>query len=295
MDSLDTRARELLTLAPRDFLPGTFDALDRIPAPVAQEMRKVLSSLFESSFLTAAKSKLSNAKIYSSLELSPSVIAHHAQISCLSAARWVSNAPWHLCDDATVRTVANALAGGSDIMGSLDLILSSDPPPCRLYVAAVESDDRDSYLRSAAALAKKHRALKLVLDAELVEIGSGDDFPEAMRITGIGALYLGAAERSKAGRHSDLNPDLIRDKFPVVVVDSQGRRLSLSDTGAVQYPAAKASPTVPASPPAATRSSDAAEPVGRAPTQGLQSPPVDIKARIQSLRQTQSKRSAARP
>lgn len=281
-----SECEELLAAAPRDPHPEALDAIRRMPKVVGDAFTASLPARFRARFMReAATAVLERA---SRGAPSSSRLAHAAHLFCMSEAGWLAASPWHLAGDSALKRCAALVSSGASLTEAVSVLIPAEAT--RLYIAASESDDRDSYLRAAAALIRRHKAVTAVLDGELIEWSNGD-YGEAMRVTGLNAVHLAVADRAKASRHSVFSAQTGLSKYPVVVVDSTGRPMKFTDAGVElavpEAPAAKAS-----RPSAAREAQPADEPV---PTPMPTVPSSAMQSRIQAMRATQAARRQAKP
>lgn len=271
-------------------LSETLDALKRIPEAARGSFERAAARLYRDLFLVAAAERIAEQGSINDPARSMNMVAHSVKVTVLSAVTSASCAAWHLADSRLIARICADVDKGTD-MDSATCALRA-PKPVSLFVAAVELDDRESYLKSVASLVKRHKARDIVLDAELIEWFPEADFLAACEQIGVHPLHIGIADKTSASRHSIMSQEGHLERVPALYVNSEGKQLTLDSHGCVQLLEAPAVVTAPVShkAPSVTAASaitaDNLAPV--APNAGIQS-------RIQALRASQSRRSAARP
>jgi len=268
-------------------LSDPLDALKRIPDAIRPQVEEVAKVLFRSEFIRLAAGRFSVSERARDPAISLNVLTHSAKLAVFSAVGYLAASPWHLADAALLKRIGSDLQGAQNLDSARTHFQSVQ---CmNLFVAALESDDRDSYLKFVKGLVRRHKVHNLVLDDELIEWRPEAEFLAACDEVGIRPMYVGIASRKAASRHSMLRPETTPQRIPSLYVDTQGRQLQLSESGEVQRPeSAKPIPAAqqPLEPPRAAMSAtpqpEAA--AGTAPSSAMQS-------RIQNLRAQQARRS----
>jgi hypothetical protein len=276
----------------REPLPDTLDALKRLPEAIRIQAEEVAKGMFHDEFIMLARARASSLERSREAGSSLNVMAHSAKLAVFSAVGHLAASPWHLADSALLRSIGNAMRDAKNFDAALARFRSLQ---CmNLFVAALETDDRDSYLKSVKSLVRRNKVHNLVLDGELIEWRPEAEFLAACTEIGIRPMYVGIADRKAASSHSMLRPELTPQRIPALYVDTQGRQLELTDAGEVKLP--EPGPQEPISSPEAAPAGRASvvrgasapdTSAGAAPTSAMQS-------RIQALR-TQQARRAARP
>lgn len=271
-------------------LPEVIDALKRIPEAARASFERAAARMFKSRFLKDAAERIARPGAAHDPSQSLTMVAHSVKVAVYSAIQSASFAPWHLADAKVVARIAADVDKGVDMDRAtkhLDAV-----KPVHLFVAALEADDRESYLKAAANLVKRHKVRAIVLDAELIEWFPEADFLAAAEQIGIHPQLIGIADQATASRHSIMTQQGRVEVLPAIYVNSLGKQLSLDDQGGVQLEARPepAPAHAPRKPTAAAHSTTApvSDMLPVAPGSAIQS-------RIQALRATQSRRGAARP
>lgn len=302
VDGLNEAVR-LFDTVNKEPLAETQDALKRIPEMLLPQVEAVAAKIFRDEFLRLAASRRNDAKSQLDPSNSVNVLAHSAKLAAFSAVGYLSSSPWHLADDALLKRIARDLEGAQDFDAADKHLWSVR---CvNLFVAASDSDDRDSYLKAAKALVRRHSVHNLVLDGELAEWLPDVEFQMACRDVGLRPLFVGIADRRDASKHSMLRPETSPAMIPALFVDTKGQQLSLGASGEVLLPqsaprpaaapVAAPAPQLPAQPARqeAVPASAPAQP--RLPQGGPTPPPTAMRDRIQAMREKQGRRLGARP
>jgi hypothetical protein len=288
-------AEQLFASANKDLLPETFDALKRMPEEVRAAVEEVAHVIFRAEAMRLLTQRAADDAAKVDPSRSVNVLVHSGKLAALSAVGYLSGAPWHLADGAMLKRIVDDLAGASHLDSATQRLRTVK---CvNLFVAAVESDDRESYLKAIKGLVKRHKVNGLVFDAELVEWSPEAEFLAACEEIGLRPVHIGIADRRRASQHSMMRPELSQLRTPALYVDSTGRPLKLSDTGEVllQPAATQAAATAPAVPAArAAAPAPAPAPAAVELPAGVASSSA-VQSRIAKLREQQSSRRVARP
>lgn len=272
-----------------DPLSETMNALNRIPDAIRPQVEDVAKGLFRDEFIRLAVGRFSAPERARDAGFSLSMMTHSAKLAVFSSVGYLAASPWHLADAALLKRIGSDLHGANSFEAAQKHLQSVQ---CmNLFVAALETDDRDSYLKSVKSLVRRHKVHNVVLDDELIEWLPEAEFLAACTEVGIRPMHVGIADRKLASKHSMLRPETTPQRIPALYVDTQGRQLQLSESGEVKLPEpTKPAPAVPAQAPAARPATRPAAPApeaaaGVAPSSAMQS-------RIQNLREQQARRSA---
>lgn len=290
-DSAGAAAAKAWTATPHaDHLPETLNALRRIPESLQAATQEVADRLLKEEFLAIAIQRYSCPERAREPSSSPRAMMHSAKLAVLSAVGHFSFSPWHLADGALLKRVCADLAGATGFDAAARHL--EVPQRINLFVAALECDDRESYLKAVRGLVCRHKVNSLVFDAELVEWLPDVAFLSACTEVGIRPAYIGIADRCAAGRHFMLQPEATQARIPALFVDSRGRILDLSDAGEVIRPEDAAQPEASVPEPGCLEpesTGSLAAPPQPAPAVA---PTSAIQARIQAIRAGQSRKSA---
>lgn len=257
-------------VAGREPLADTLSAISRLPEKVREAVLEVCAHIYRSEFFRLT-------------ELAPmrrtNDIASSAQMSVFSAVSHLAEKAFHLADAPLLTRIARELQLASNLEPACRIL--DEFKSVNLFIAALETDDRDSYLRAAKELVRRQPVKFAVLDAELIEWNPTSEFLAACSEIGVRPSCVGIADRSAAASHSMLQTDSKYRLTPALYLDSEGRRLE-PDAGGVLGPLTRS---------VATRQT-ANAPIQHEPPAALRAtaPTTAIQARIESLRQSQARR-----
>ena len=272
-----------------DPLSETLDALKRIPDAIRPQVEEVAKGLFRSEFIRLAAARFSVSERARDPVFSLNLMTHSAKLTVFFAVGYLAASPWHLADAALLKRIGADLHGAQSLDSAQKHFQSVQ---CmNLFVAALDTDDRDSYLKSVKGLVRRHKVNNLVLDDELIEWLPEAEFLAACNEVGIRPVHVGIADRKVASKHSMVRPETTPRRIPALYVDTQGRQLQLSESGEVKLPESAKSTLAAAPTPAAAR--PAARPAPPAPeAEAGTTPSSAMQSRIQNLRAQQARRSA---
>lgn len=287
-DAYEQATRLWAQVSNHDPLSETMDALNRIPDAIRPQVEDVAKALFRNEFITLAAARFSVSEQARDPAFSLHVMTHSAKLAVFSAVGYLAASPWHLADAALLKRIGSDLQGAQNLDAAQKRFQSVQ---CmNLFVAALETDDRDSYLKSVKGLVLRHKVHNLVFDDELIEWRPEAEFVAACNEVGMRPMHVGIADRRAVTKHSMLRPETTPQRIPALYVDTQGRQLQLSESGEVRLPEPDQSTPVAAPAPAARQ---AAKPIVPAPesTAGT-APSSTMQSRIQNLRAQQARRTA---
>jgi len=198
-------------------LSCTLTALERIPLSLQAVVRQAADRDFMHSFFEMAPVLLESGP--RSIERQPMTIANSAKLSAFSLVGHLSFLPWHVIGGELSAELSKVITEGVDHLKINEIISRSGA--VNLFVAAKESDDRESYIRSCRALLGRIKVARIVLDAELISFIPSNEFVSLCDSLGLGATFVGVSERSKAKNHSFMGGP----HFKGVCVDTEGRQL----------------------------------------------------------------------
>lgn len=272
-------------------LADLLDAMKRIPEPLHRGVEEVATHIFKTEALRLLTERFLDPKAETNPGRSVGVLVHSAKLASASAVMYFASSPWQLVDAALLARMLDDLAGSSSFDAAQARFHAVKS--INLFVAATDSDDRDSYLKAVKGLVKRHKVNGLVFDAELVEWLPEAEFLSACADVGLRPTCIGIADRKKASKHQMMRPDATPQRVPALFVDSAGNRLELSPEGEVMLaPRAQAAPEAPAAPPPEQPVRQASPPV-EPRTTGV-TPSSTFQDRIRKLRAKQDE-STKRP
>ncbi|MFK4705787.1 hypothetical protein ABIC83_002626 [Roseateles asaccharophilus] len=243
--------------ANKEHLPETVSALNRLPEALKAVVQTVADRIYQNAFVAVYERAHAAPGGLAALGDSPSVMNSSAKLAAMSAVSYLSMEPWHVSDAADHRRIAAALKDAESLQVASDLL--SEVKGVNVFVAATESDDRDSYLKAAKGLMQRQSIRHMVLDAELIEWRPQSDFLEACDAIGIPPGFVGIMDRAHAHEHSYMSTGPVTG-VPTIYIDTKGRLLQPSD-GGLQPVERDRTPT-PSSPAAAPVQQAVARPAG---------------------------------
>lgn len=198
-------------------LPETTSAINRIPEAIRSSVAQALDREFKLEFMASMSMHSDSGP--DSIERKPSVLAHSAKLMVYSTASYLAFMPWHVIDGELITEIQRSLAKGVDVPMLHEVIRRSGA--VNLFVAARESDDRDSYIRTCKSLLGRVKVAYLVLDSEICSFS-----PDAAVCTdlGLSGCNIGISDRDKSSNHSFMNARGLK----AVYIDTGGKQLGKS-------------------------------------------------------------------
>lgn len=238
-----TVAREALGAVDKCRLPETNDALARLPEVLRPAAERIADNIFERKFLAQERHLFLNPNKHAYSQV---VRTHSAKLEAFSAVGYFASGAWHLADNVVLGKISAALAAADDFEGAQKILKSV--PSVNLFVAAQDSDDRDSYLRAVKAYVKRHKVNNLVLDAELIEWAPSAEFLATCAELGMRPTHVSIVDRESAGKHAMLRSDTSAAAVPALFVDTKGRQMNARPNGSLVLanPEASAQPAASA-------------------------------------------------
>lgn len=275
-------ARHALAASNIEPLSDTLDALKRLPESLRAAAEEVSRAIFQTEAIRLLTSRFLDPTSAADPGRRITTVVHSAKLATLSAVSYFASSPWQVADGTLLKRIEDDLAGSKGFDAALRRL--DGVRSINLFVAAVDTDDRETYLKAVKGLVKRHKVHGLVFDAELVEWLPEAEFLSACEEVGLRPIHIGIADRARASTHSMMRPELTPRRTPALYVDSHGRQLQLSAEGAVLPHAAPApeqvAPIATQAPaPAAPHvSAPAAPPVATAPSSAIQERLAKIRA-----------------
>lgn len=232
----------------KNHLSETLTHLSRLPEVLRETIRDHLDLVVEHDFIRSVDNHLALGDTMGTRGLSR--LLNSAKLSALCGASYLGFMPWHLAAKSPelMEKMKGVFADGLDCMGAQAAIRNSGA--INLFVAARDSDDRTSYLRSVKSLFERLPVSSLVLDEEMV-YHYGTNFAEACAAIGIHQGHVAISTRGNVIHLSDMHNHGLKGVF----LDSEGRQFNprtgrVPANDSIEQPVAKT--PVATAPPAAT-------------------------------------------
>lgn len=209
-------------LANKDPLPDTVSAVNRLPEALREVVTKALQIEYKREFI-AAMGLLGDAGP-DSFERKPSAVAHAAKLMVFSTVSYLAFMPWHVMSPASMPSVVESFSEGIDAEKLRGIFANSGA--VNLFVAARESDDRDSYIRACKSLLSHVKAAYLVLDSEICSFTPESDFAAVCASLGREGGSIGVSDRDKCVGNSYMSARGLK----AVYVDTAGKPLIKSSS-----------------------------------------------------------------
>lgn len=215
-------------IANKEPLSETLNALKRIPESLRPAVELVVNRIYQNTFIQSYEQVFqTDPKMRSQLNTA-SMLNHAAKLLAFSAVGHFASNPWHIADSALLTKMSNSLKGSESLTPAAELIESAKST--NVFVAAMETDDRDSYLKAVKRMVSRQKINQIVLDAELIEWRPEADFMAACSTIGISPSMVGISDRKTVAKHGTMLSTAERG-IPSVFVDTQGRPLNPGKAG----------------------------------------------------------------
>ncbi|WP_137921287.1 hypothetical protein [Hydrogenophaga sp. 2FB] len=232
----------------KSHLSETLTALNRLPEVLRGTIRDHLDALVAHDFVLSVEKHLELGEPMGPRDISR--LLNSAKLGAMSYASYLGFMPWHLAERSPelMGKMTRLFEDGLNCEGVHEAIRSSGA--INLFVAARDSDDRSSYLRSVKALIERLPVATLVLDEEMV-YHYGANMSEACAAIGMHQGHVTVATRSNVVHLSDMSIRGIKGVF----LNTEGRqfnpRADRASANDANQPPAIAAPAATA-PPAST-------------------------------------------
>jgi len=217
--------------ASKEQLPGTLNALKRIPEVVSKAVEATIPDAYQAAFKRLFEAEAARP-VARPIVGSATMIAHSAKLEVFSTVEYVAGAPWHLADAALLQTIAREVKAKNDPMAAHRQLAAL---PCRnMFVAVRDEDDRESYLKAVAKMVKDHRIRDVVLDGAVIDWFPESEFLAACELVGMAPVHVGISDTEHATRHGMCFSRDGVSSTPVLFVDTLGRLMKPNADGILE-------------------------------------------------------------